>query len=43
MTGGTVFSKEKGHKWDKFQFDWFGEARTATITKEKTTIIDGKG
>ena len=43
MTGGTVFSKEKGHKWDKFQFDQFGEARTATITKEKTTIIDGKG
>ena len=42
MTGGTVFSKEKGHKWDKFEFDWFGEARTVTITKEKTTIIDGK-
>ena len=43
MTGGTVFSREKGHKWDKFEFDWFGEARTATIDKEKTTIIDGKG
>ena len=23
--------------------DWFGEARTVTITKDKTTIIDGKG
>tara|TARA_R110002060_G_scaffold60782_2_gene70360 strand:- start:294 stop:1919 length:1626 start_codon:yes stop_codon:yes gene_type:complete len=43
LTGGTVFSKEKGHKWDKFQHDWFGEARTVTITKDKTTIIDGKG
>ena len=43
ITGGTVFSKEKGHKWDKFQHDWFGQARTVTITKDKTTIIDGKG
>ena len=23
--------------------EWFGEARTVTITKDKTTIIDGKG
>ena len=30
-------------KLDKFQWDWFGEARTATITKEQTTIVDGKG
>ena len=43
LTGGTVFSKDKGHKWDKFQKEWFGEARTVTITKDKTTIIDGKG
>ena len=43
LTGGTVFSKDKGHKWDKFQMEWFGEARTVTITKDKTTIIDGKG
>jgi chaperonin GroEL len=43
LTGGTVFSKEKGHKWEKFQHDWFGEARTVTITKDKTTIIDGRG
>ena len=43
LTGGTVFSKDKGHKWDKFQMEWFGEARTVTINKDKTTIIDGKG
>ena len=43
LTGGTVFSKDKGHKWDKFEMEWFGEARTVTITKDKTTIIDGKG
>ena len=30
-------------KLDKFSYDWFGEARTVTISKEKTTIVDGKG
>ena len=35
--------KAKGMKLDKFSWDWFGEARTATIGKDKTTIIDGKG
>ena len=43
MTGGQVFDKQKGMKLDKFSWDWFGEARTATITKETTTIVDGKG
>ena len=43
LTGGEVFSKEKGMKLDKFSWDWFGEARTVTVTKESTTIIDGKG
>jgi len=43
LTGGEVFSKEKGMKLDKFSWDWFGESRTVTVTKEQTTIIDGKG
>jgi chaperonin GroEL len=43
VTGATVFDKDKGMKLDKFSWEWFGEARTVTITKEKTTIIDGKG
>jgi len=43
LTGGEVFSKEKGMKLDKFSWDWFGEARTITVTKESTTIVDGKG
>ena len=43
LTGGEVFSKEKGMKLDKFTWDWFGEARTVTVTKETTTIVDGKG
>ena len=42
-TGGQVFSKDKGMKLDKFSWDWFGEARTITITKDQTTIVDGKG
>ena len=42
-TGGQVFSKEKGMRFDKFSWEWFGEARTATIGKEQTTIVDGKG
>jgi chaperonin GroEL len=43
LTGGQVFSTDKGMKLDKFSWDWFGEARVVTITKEETTIVDGKG
>ena len=43
LTGGDVFSTEKGMKLDKYSWDWFGESRTGNITKEQTTIVDGKG
>ena len=43
LTGGQVFSTEKGMKLDKFNWDWFGEARVITITKDETTIVDGRG
>jgi chaperonin GroEL len=43
LTGGKVFDKEKGMKLDKFNFEWLGKAKTVTVTKEKTTIIDGGG
>jgi len=43
MTGGQVFSSDKGMKLDKFSWEWFGKARLVTITKDQTTIIDGKG
>jgi len=43
LTGGVVFDKDKGMKLDKFSYDWFGQARTVSITKEQTTIVDGKG
>jgi chaperonin GroEL len=42
-TGGQVFSRDKGMKLDKFSWEWFGEARTVTVEKEQTTIVDGKG
>ena len=42
-TGGQVFDKQKGMKLDKFSWEWFGEARTVTVEKERTTIVDGKG
>ena len=47
LTGGTVISKNKGHKLDKLtpvQFtEMFGRARTTTVAKETTTIVDGHG
>jgi chaperonin GroEL len=43
LTGGKVFDKDKGMKLDKFDFEWLGQAQTVTVTKEKTTIVDGKG
>lgn len=43
MTGGTVFSEDKGMKLDKFSTDWFGKSRVVNVTKEQTTIVDGKG
>ena len=43
LTGGQVFSKEKGMKLEKFGWEWFGEARVVTVGKDKTTIVDGKG
>jgi chaperonin GroEL len=43
MTGGQVFSTEKGMKMEKFSWDWLGSARLVTITKDQTTLVDGKG
>jgi len=43
LTGGEVFSTDKGMKLDKFNWEWFGEARLVTVTKDQTTIVDGKG
>jgi chaperonin GroEL len=47
LTGGQVISKNKGHILDKLTGNqlgsMLGRARMATISKEDTTIVDGKG
>lgn len=43
LTGGQVVSTEKGMKLDKFNVEWFGNARKVTVGKDTTTIVDGKG
>jgi chaperonin GroEL len=43
LTGGQVVSTDKGMRLDKFNTDWFGNARVVTVGKETTTIVDGKG
>jgi chaperonin GroEL len=47
LTGGQLISKEKGLKLDKLTppqlAAFLGNARTATVTKDNTTVVDGKG
>jgi chaperonin GroEL len=43
LTGATVVSEELGLKLDKVTPDLLGQAKTVKVTKEETTIIDGKG
>jgi chaperonin GroEL len=47
LTGGQVISKNKGHKLEKLTpvqlAEFFGVARTVTVAKEATTVVDGKG
>jgi chaperonin GroEL len=43
VTGGTVISPQKGMKLERFNMEWFGKARTVTVGKDTTTIVDGKG
>ena len=43
LTGGTVVSEELGLKLDKVTPELLGQAKTVKITKEETTIVDGRG
>ena len=47
ITGGQVISKDKGLKLDKIAPNmldqYLGKARTITVEKDRTTIVDGKG
>lgn len=43
LTGGQVVSSEKGMTLAKLDINWLGKSRVATIGKDTTTIVDGKG
>jgi len=43
LTGGQVISDELGRKLDSVQLEDLGRARRVVITKEETTVIEGKG
>lgn len=43
LTGGEVVSEELGIKLDKVTLDMLGRARQVKVSKEETTIIEGKG
>ena len=43
LTGGEVVSNDKGMTLAKLDIGWLGKARVVTVTKDTTTIVDGKG
>ena len=43
VTGGQVVSEEVGLKLENVTLDMLGQARQVRVTKEDTTIVDGKG
>ena len=43
LTGGTVISEDQGYKLDNATLAYLGEARSITIDKDNTVIIEGKG
>ena len=43
LTGGQVISEEQGRKLELTTVEDLGQARRVVSTKDKTTIIDGKG
>ena len=43
LTGATVISSSRGMTLAKLNMDWLGNARVATVGKETTTLVDGKG
>ena len=43
VTGGELISDELGRKLDQTQIPDLGRARKVVITKEETTIVEGKG
>ncbi len=43
LTGGVVISEEKGLKLEQATIEMLGSAEKVTISKENTTIVNGKG
>ncbi|OUR80706.1 chaperonin GroL [Alphaproteobacteria bacterium 46_93_T64] len=43
LTGGQLISEELGVKLESVSLEMLGTAKTVTITKEETTIVDGAG
>jgi len=43
LTGGQLISEELGIKLESVTLDMLGTAKTVTISKEETTIVDGAG
>ena len=43
LTGGVVISEEKGLKLEQATLDMLGSAEKVTITKDNTTIVNGRG
>ena len=43
LTGATVISEDMGYKLENADMSNLGEARTVTIDKDNTTIVEGKG
>ncbi|MCA9790629.1 MAG: chaperonin GroEL, partial [Candidatus Eremiobacteraeota bacterium] len=43
LTGGQVISDELGHKLDKVGMEVLGRAAKVRITKDQTTIVEGRG
>lgn len=43
LTGGQFITEDLGFKLDKVELDMLGRAKTVKISKEKTTIVEGRG
>ena len=43
LTSGQVVSEETGSKLEKVELHQLGQAKTVKVSKERTTIIEGKG
>lgn len=43
LTGGKFVTEDQGIKLDKIDLEYLGHAKTVKITKDKTTIVEGRG